>query len=73
MNELKRQVCATCLQEKPIEDFYMRTRDGSPQGRMKVCRECHKARVRHRTAERKAEASRAARARRAPAGPDPGG
>ena len=54
-NLAERKTCEACGQEKPIDEFYMRFRDGDPTGRMNVCRDCHKLRVKARTAERKAE------------------
>ncbi len=63
MNEGKTAVlaamkfCKACQQEKPESDFYMRTRDGLPQGRMVVCKECHKARVAQRALKRRVRAA----------------
>jgi hypothetical protein len=47
-------VCAKCNREKPETDFYMQARDGYRPRRMKVCKECHKARVSRNTAKRRA-------------------
>jgi len=47
------QVCTACRQEKPIDDFYSVVRDGYKPARMTVCKACHIARVRRRTAERR--------------------
>jgi hypothetical protein len=42
-----------CNQEKPETEFYLLAHDGYAQHRMPVCTECHEARVRRQTVERK--------------------
>jgi hypothetical protein len=53
------KVCKACRQEKPLGEFYVQVRPGLRDATMTVCKECHRARVKRATAERK----RAARSR----------
>ncbi|MGY8665723.1 hypothetical protein Q3C01_25650 [Bradyrhizobium sp. UFLA05-109] len=47
------KVCKACCKEKPISDFYVQVRPGLRDATMTVCKECHRARVKRATAERK--------------------
>jgi hypothetical protein len=47
------KVCKACCEEKPLGDFYVQVRPGLRDATMTVCKECHRARVKRATAERK--------------------
>ena len=47
------KVCKACRQEKPLSDFYVQVRPGLRDATMRVCKECHRERVKRATAERK--------------------
>ena len=59
MDDIATKVCKACCREKPLADFYVQVRPGLRDATMTVCNECHRARVKRATAERK----RAARSR----------
>ena len=46
-------ICTVCGEEKPESAFYMQARDGYKPRRMKVCKACHKKRVRANTEQRR--------------------
>jgi hypothetical protein len=50
--------CKACGEEKPEAEFYMQARDGYAPRRMKVCKVCHKKRVRRNTERYRREGRR---------------
>jgi hypothetical protein len=50
---LRVRYCPKCRTEKPVEDFYPRTKSN----RLTACRECHRAAVRANKLRKKQEAA----------------